>query len=121
MKRNFWIGLLIGCMSSVVVLAAMGTASAASRTSSPIRIDGSAQLPITSTVKTNSSVEAPQRPDGGGGPGPLPTGFTYQGSLSLAGTLYSGSCDMQFRLYDAYTGGTLLGASTALPSPVSVY
>ncbi len=121
MNRKFWFGLLIGFMSSVVFLAALGTASASSRTASPIRIAGSAQLPITSTVKTNNSVEAPQRPDGGGGPGPLPTGFTYQGSLSLAGILYTGSCDMQFRLYDAYTGGTLLGASAELPSPVSVY
>ncbi len=120
MKRNFWIGLLIGCVSSLAVLALIGTASASNGAASPSSRDVFAQQPITSTVKDKVSVEVPYQPNGGGGPGPLPAGFTYQGLIKKNGGPFSGNCDMQFGLWDSYTGGTVLQTVAAIPSPVSV-
>ena len=36
----------------------------------------------------------------------LGTGFTYQGRLLQSGNPLSGTCDLQFTLWDAQTGGT---------------
>ena len=38
-----------------------------------------------------------------------PTAFTYQGRLTQSNTPANGTFDLQFRLYDAVTGGTQLG------------
>ncbi|HRO91043.1 MAG TPA: hypothetical protein PLC06_11145, partial [Promineifilum sp.] len=36
--------------------------------------------------------------------------FTYQGQLKNGGDVFDGSCDFQFRLYDAVSGGSQVGA-----------
>ena len=43
---------------------------------------------------------------------PLGTGFTYQGQLKENGQPYSGSANLVFRLFDASSGGNLLGTQT---------
>ena len=49
------------------------------------------------------------------------TTFTYQGSLVVGGSVASGSYDLQFKLYDQLTGGTLQGSpSTVTVSGVAV-
>ena len=40
---------------------------------------------------------------------PLGTSFTYDGSLTDNGTLATGSYDVQFTLYDAASGGSVVG------------
>ncbi len=47
------------------------------------------------------------------------TAFTYQGQLKSGGNAVNGTCDFQFGLYDALTGGTQIGA-TQTNSNVSV-
>ena len=39
------------------------------------------------------------------------TAFTYQGQLTKGGSAYTGSCDFQFSLYDALSGGTQVGST----------
>ena len=43
---------------------------------------------------------------------PLGTGFTYQGQLKQNGQPYNGSANLIFKLFDAATGGNLLGTQT---------
>ena len=43
---------------------------------------------------------------------PLGTGFTYQGQLRQNGQPYSGSANLLFKLFDASSGGNLLGTQT---------
>ena len=43
---------------------------------------------------------------------PLGTGFTYQGQLKQNGQPYNGSANVVFRLFDASSGGNLLGTQT---------
>jgi hypothetical protein len=50
---------------------------------------------------------------------PLSPEFTYQGQLLQSGLPTGGTCDLQFSLYDAASGGSQLG-STQTTSPVSV-
>ncbi len=56
-------------------------------------------------------------PVGGGGPGEVPIGFTYQGQIKKDGALYTGSCDMLFSLWDESgtgappVGGVQIGAT----------
>ena len=51
---------------------------------------------------------------------PLGTAFTYQGQLKKDGSAYSGSCDMNFKLYDAATNGNQVGGvQTASGASVS--
>jgi hypothetical protein len=40
---------------------------------------------------------------------PLASAFTYQGQLTIAGPTSTGPVDLQFRLFDAATGGTQIG------------
>jgi len=49
----------------------------------------------------------------------LSTGFTYQGKLTDGGSPANGTCDFQFGLYDASSGGIQLG-STQTVNSVSV-
>src|SRR5690349_3875655 len=44
------------------------------------------------------------------------TSFTYQGQISDAGQAASGSYDMQFRLFDALSGGTQVGGTLTNPT-----
>lgn len=46
---------------------------------------------------------------------PVGTAFTYQGQLKQNGSLYGGSADFIFRLYDAVAGGTQIGGDQNLP------
>jgi hypothetical protein len=50
---------------------------------------------------------------------PLGTAFTYQGQLKLNGQPVTGTCDIQFSLYDAASGGSQVG-STQSQSGVAV-
>ena len=50
---------------------------------------------------------------------PLGTAFTYQGQLKNGTTGFTGTCDMQFSLYDAASGGAQIGSTLTL-SPVNV-
>jgi hypothetical protein len=45
--------------------------------------------------------------------------FTYQGKLSDSGNPANGNYDLQFKLYDALTGGTLIGGRTRTGIPVT--
>jgi hypothetical protein len=45
---------------------------------------------------------------------PVGTAFSYQGQLKENGGLYAGSADFIFRLYDAESGGTQIGADQNL-------
>ncbi len=45
---------------------------------------------------------------------PLSNGFTYQGYLTQGNTPYTGVCDLQFKLWDAGTGGAQIGATQTL-------
>lgn len=49
---------------------------------------------------------------------PLGTAITYQGHLRDNGTPFDGSADLVFRLYDAPSGGTLLGSQALNATPV---
>lgn len=42
-------------------------------------------------------------------PEPLSSGFTYQGQLKSSATPYNGSCDFEFKLFDALEGGSQVG------------
>ena len=42
---------------------------------------------------------------------PLGTGFTYQGQLKDGGTPVDGTCDFQFSLWDALSGGSQIGST----------
>ncbi|MGC8960446.1 MAG: hypothetical protein ACP5OO_11825, partial [Chloroflexia bacterium] len=62
------------------------------------------------------------------GPGPqgdagvqavLGTAFTYQGQLRSGGNPVSGTCDFQFGLWDAETGGSQIGSVEKTNVPVS--
>ena len=44
---------------------------------------------------------------------PFGTAFTYQGQLRQAGVPVNGTCDLQFTLFDAATGGAQVGAMLA--------
>ncbi|MCS7060855.1 MAG: hypothetical protein RMN25_06770 [Anaerolineae bacterium] len=46
----------------------------------------------------------------------LGTAFTYQGQLKKSGSLVNGSCDMQFSLWNAETGGTQIGLTQSKPN-----
>ncbi len=46
----------------------------------------------------------------------LGTGFTYQGQLKQSGNPVNGTCDLQFSLYDAASGGTQVGTTQSKTS-----
>lgn len=49
----------------------------------------------------------------------LGTAFTYQGQLKSGGNVVNGNCDFAFRLYDAASGGTLIGNPITTTVPVT--
>ncbi len=50
--------------------------------------------------------------EGGGGPGPVGSAFSYQGLLKLGGQPYTGTCDFNFKLYDqSSVPGNQIGAT----------
>ena len=49
--------------------------------------------------------QGPVAPMSGGGPGPVGTGFTYQGQLKNNSSLVNGSCDFLFSLWDQSGSG----------------
>jgi hypothetical protein len=62
-----------------------------------------AQGPKPAPTKAPGSVKSPSANVG--------TAFTYQGQLKSGGNAVNGTCDFQFGLYDALTGGTQIGAT----------
>jgi hypothetical protein len=44
------------------------------------------------------------------------TAFNYQGKLTDAGNLANGNYDMQFKLFDAVSGGNQIGATITNPT-----
>lgn len=48
------------------------------------------------------------------------TKFTYQGQINRNGTLFTGTCDMRFTLWDAAVAGTQQGATYTPPASVPV-
>ncbi len=87
-KRSFSIGLVI--LVAVLLLFAFNMASA----QAPLPPAGGLGMPV-----------APLSPQGGG-PGPIGTGFTYQGQLKNAGGPVNATCDFQFTLWDEAGTGT---------------
>jgi hypothetical protein len=47
---------------------------------------------------------------------PIGTAFTYQGRLSSAGNAANGNFDIQFKLFDALTGGAQQGSTVTVPA-----
>ena len=47
---------------------------------------------------------------------PVGSGFTYQGQLKNGGNPVNGTCDLQFRLFDALAGGAQVGATQTIPA-----
>src|SRR5581483_11520541 len=45
---------------------------------------------------------------------PVGTSFTYQGELKQSGAPVNGTCDIQFSLFDALTGGTQIGSTQTI-------
>jgi hypothetical protein len=104
MKRNLWFGVFVGMIGSLVLLALVGVANAQS------------EKPPKPPEK-NLTVE-PFALTGGGGPNSeLGTTFSYQGLLKISGVPYTGSCDIQFSLWngDPSAGGTLIVTVDASP------
>jgi hypothetical protein len=104
MKRNFWIGLLIGSISGLLLITLVGAVAAQSRAA--VSPTNAQTLGITQTL----NLSAPAQPTGGGGP----YLFTYQGLLKKNGAPVNGSCDMRFSLFDSY--GTQQGTTITFTS-----
>jgi hypothetical protein len=45
---------------------------------------------------------------------PVGTSFTDQGRLALGGTPFTGTCDLEIRLFDAPNGGAQIGGTAAV-------
>jgi hypothetical protein len=90
MKRLFWMGLVVGCLSSFLVNAIFWRS-----------VPAYAQSPVEPTPAAEVLTSSDFLPQGGGGPGMVQTFFTYQGYLKKNGVPVNGYCDMQFKLYDS--------------------
>ena len=60
-----------------------------------------------------SQAQGPQPPEDVGIPVMLGTAFTYQGQLKQSGNPVNGTCDCDFSLWDAASGGTQIGLTQA--------
>ena len=78
-----------------VVLILLSASAAAAQEGGP-SADGAAS-PIDTGLSS---------PDGGGGPGPITAGFSYQGQLKSGTAPVNGACDFQFSLWDQSGTGT---------------
>lgn len=58
-----------------------------------------------------TQAQGPQPPDEVSIQAALGTAFTYQGQLKKGGNPYNGTCDFQFSLHDAESGGTPIGTT----------
>lgn len=100
MKRNFIVGLIVGCAGSVVVLMLVG---ATGTQAAQFGLPAAGAAAFTTITSTQPIVLQPQ---GGGGPGPVGPAFTYQGMLKQSGAPINTSCDFQFSLWDSSGSGT---------------
>jgi len=66
-----------------------------------------------------AQAQGPQPAGGAGVQAALGTAFTYQGQLKQDGNPVNDTCDFQFTLYDAASGGTSLGTQTRTGVSVS--
>ncbi len=106
MKRLFWMGLVVGCLSSVLVNAIFWRS-----------VPANAQTPVETTPAAEELGSSSILPQGGGGPGMVQSYFTYQGYLKKNGVPVNGNCDMQFKLYDSSLDtGFQLGDTWSLPN-----
>ncbi len=67
--------------------------------------------PIFFTIGPPTPTVCPGCPTPTPTPPPVGTGFTYQGRLQQSGAPVNGTCDLQFRLYDAESNGLQVGAT----------
>jgi hypothetical protein len=104
MKRLFWMGIVVGCLSSFLVNAIFWR-------SAPAYAQGPDPTPAGQALSAS-----PASPQGGGGPGKVGTYFTYQGSLKKNGVPVNASCDFQFKLYDS-TLDTGVQQGSTWPAP----
>jgi hypothetical protein len=106
MKRNLWLGMLVGLVGSLALLGWAGAAYAQG-VKPPEKDNPDAAPTIT----------------GGGGPNALlGTTISYQGLIKINGVPYSGTCDLQFKLWngDPASGGLLIATVGSLPALTSV-
>ncbi len=97
MKRNFAVGLLGGLIGSAMLLILLSATGMVSARSSDV-----AQSDVS---RMNAATVAT-----------LPSTFTYQGQLIDSGSPVSSTCDFQFSLYDALSGGNQIGITQTVSS-----
>ncbi len=108
-RGSFWFGLMAGVLA---VALAVGLFSLVQAQGEPPDERGPAARGLT--IEGASAV--PQA----GGSGPMALAFNFQGQVKKNGLPYTGTCDMEFGLYDSFSGGTLLETATDLPEPTAV-
>ncbi len=106
MKRTTWI--ILSVAASILLLEFTTVGAQDGKGPDPTQPPASDEKPAQIHI-----------PSGGGGGGPMPQGFSYQGQLKKSGAPYSGTCNMQFKLYSIESGGSALATYTS-PSAVAV-
>jgi hypothetical protein len=109
--------LLIACCLGLCLFAATRLSAAAGWSTNPAQNAGS-------STRVSSSLGQGRTGPAEAGPGtgraltgePLGSAFTYQGQLLMGGAPVSGVCDLQFGLWDAATGGTLVATAQSATS-----
>src|SRR5512137_2967121 len=100
MKHNFWIGLFVGVVSSLLGLALVGAVAAQSSDHGKALVMPAAPAQaLPAPARASEAVITRTQPLAGGGGGPIGTAFRYQGLLKKNGAPFTGDCDMQFNLY----------------------
>ncbi len=101
MKSNFVSSLLGGAIGAVVVVMLLNVVGVAGAHVAQVDRSGSAQInaPAASPIVTST--------------------FTYQGRLSSSdGSIISNTCDFNFSLYDAVSGGNQVGITQTITANV---
>ena len=75
------------------------------------------ESPMTAQENQTVNVAAPESPQAGAAL--AGKAFTYQGMLRLAGQPVNGTCDLQFGVWDALTGGAQLGSIQTITSAIA--